>query len=128
MAIALHTPTQAPDQANAVLTRATCEAAQRLSIKGSELATILGVSPATVTRMKQQTYTLNPGSKAWELAVLLVRLYRSLDSITNGDENTARAWMHNPNEHLHGIPITLTQKVDGLSRTLAYVDAFRAPI
>lgn len=128
MAIALHAPPQDQKQASAVLTRATCEAAQRLSIKGSELSTILGVSPATITRMKQQTYTLSPESKAWELAILLVRLYRSLDSITNGDENTAKAWMRNPNEHLHGIPISLTQKVDGLSRTLAYVDAFRAPV
>jgi hypothetical protein len=71
-------------------------------------------------------YTLTPGDKAFDLAVLFVRLYRSLDAIVHGDEAVARAWLTQPNDALGGVPVALIQSVPGLVHTVAYLDARRA--
>ena len=66
--------------------------------------------------------------KPFELAVLFIRLYRSLDAIVGGDEAVARAWLRNSNTALHSRPIDLIQKVQGLLDVIHYLDARRAPI
>ena len=35
--------------------------------------------------------------KSFELALLFIRLFRSLDAIVGGDEAVARAWLRNEN-------------------------------
>ena len=47
-------------------------------------------------------YVLDSGNKAFELALLFVRLYRSLDSIVDGDDDVARSWINNDNSALRG--------------------------
>src|SRR5262245_38052133 len=49
----------APDSA-AVLGKAVLRAAERLAINGDTLARVLGVSPASASRLAAGTYTLNP--------------------------------------------------------------------
>ena len=71
--------------APAVVTKATVRAAERLALSNRLLAEVLGVSEATVSRMGAGTYQLAPASKPFELAVLFVRLFRSLDAIVGGD-------------------------------------------
>jgi uncharacterized protein (DUF2384 family) len=66
--------------------------------------------------------------RPFELAVLFIRLYRSLDAIVGGDEAVARAWLKNPNTALRNRPIDLIQKVQGLLDVIHYLDARRAPI
>jgi hypothetical protein len=61
-----------------VITKATIRAAERLAIRSNVLCKIVGVSEATVSRMRKDEYFLEPGDKAFELAVLFVRFYRSL--------------------------------------------------
>ena len=46
--------------------------------------------------MKKGDYALQAGSKPFELGVLFVRLFRSLDAIVGGDEAVASAWLANP--------------------------------
>ncbi len=65
--------------AGAVLTKASLRAAERLGLSGRQLADIVGVSEATVSRWKRGESLLEQGSKAFELAALLVRCFRSLD-------------------------------------------------
>ena len=64
-----------------VVTRAVTRAAARLTLSNRTLARILGVSEATVSRMGAGAYLLKPGDKAFELALLFLRLFRSLDAI-----------------------------------------------
>lgn len=118
---------QQPDRA-AVLSRAVFGAAERLAVNQATLAQILGVSPATVSRMANGQHTLREHSKEWELAALFVRLYRGLDAIAASDERTLRGWMWNPNGDLRAVPGTLITQVSGLVETLNYVDAARARI
>jgi transcriptional regulator with XRE-family HTH domain len=109
----------------AVLTKATLRAAARLGLTGQVLAHVLGVSPATVSRM-QGGKNLEQGSKAFELAVLFVRLYRSLDAIVGGDDAVAGAWLRNHNTALDSEPLILIQTISGLGNAIAYLDARRA--
>jgi hypothetical protein len=120
-------PVSAPDKA-AVLTKATLRAAAKLGLTNKALATVIGVSEATVSRMRSGEYTLQPGQKPFELAVLFVRLYRSLDAIVGGDDAVAGSWLKNRNTALDGEPLSLIQTVPGLMNVIQYLDARRAVV
>ena len=115
-------------EAGAVLTKAALRAAERLGLSGRQLAGIIGVSDATVSRWKRGESLLEPGTKPFELAALLVRVFRSLDAITGGDEAVARRWMGAPNSALGGRPIDRLAQVQGLVDVTTYLDARRAPL
>jgi len=118
----------APDRAAAVLTKATLKAATRLDLTNKVLATVIGVSEATVSRMLRGDYTLQHGTKPFELAVLFVRLYRSLDAIVGGDDAVAGSWLKNRNTVLDDEPLALIQTVPGLMNVIQYLDARRAVV
>jgi len=115
-----------PASESAVMTKAVLRAASRLGVSNKALAGIIGLSEASVSRMGSGTYTLAPGDKAFELAVLFVRLFRALDAIVHGDEAVARVWLRNENAALGGEPLTLIQSVPGLVHAVSYLDARRA--
>lgn len=115
--------TMKPDAA-AVLSKAIARAAERLDVSRSLLAKVLGVSPATITRLYSGEYLLDQKRKEWEFALLFVRAFRSLDSIV-GDENTARKWLNSENRGLNGRPIELIRNTEGLVRVVQYLDASR---
>lgn len=109
-----------------VLTKAVLSAATRLGLSANALSKVIGVSAPTVTRMRSGTYVLDPDSKPFELAALLVRVFRSLDAITGGEEPVLQAWMRSPNLALGDTPASALTTVTGLTRVLAYLDARRA--
>lgn len=113
---------------SAVLTKAVIRASEFLGLKRPELARAIGLSPSTLSRMYAGDYLLDEKSKNWELAALLVRLYRGLDAIMAGDERSLQAWMHNSNTELHDVPVNLIGNVAGLANVVSYVDAHRARI
>lgn len=114
-------------QAAIVLSRATVRAAEALALAQGRLARVLGLSAATTSRLAANRYTLVPDSKPWEFAVLLIRLFRSLDSIV-GNEEASRIWLHNENLALAGKPVDLIEHAEGLVRVVQYLDASRARI
>lgn len=101
-------------------------AAERLEVPNRVLAAVLGVSQATVSRMGSGAFQLDAGSKPFELAVLFLRLFRSLDAIVSGDVAVARAWLRNTNTAFGAAPITLIESVAGLVHVVAYLDDRRA--
>jgi transcriptional regulator with XRE-family HTH domain len=109
-----------------VLGKAILRAADRLGLTARTLCTVVGLSEPTVSRLKRGEFTLDRGTKPFELAVLFVRLYRSLDAIVGGDEAVARAWLRNDNTALGGKPLETIQTVPGLVDAIAYLDARRA--
>lgn len=115
-------------EAGAVLTKAALRAADRLGLSGRQLADIVGVSEATISRWKRGESLLEPGSKPFELAALLVRTFRSLDAITGGDEAVARRWLASPNTALAARPVERIAQVQGLVDVTTYLDARRAPL
>jgi len=128
------TPTRTPARraraadAALALSRATVRAGRYLEVAQSDLAQIIGVSAATLSRLAHGRWALEPGSKPWQLAALFVRLFRSLDAIVGSDDDAARAWLRSDNQALGGVPLTLIREPAGLVRTVDYLDAARARI
>jgi hypothetical protein len=109
-----------------VVTKAVLRAAERLGVTNRLLAGILGLSEATISRMGSGAYLLTPGDKPFELAVLFLRLFRSLDAIVGGDQAAARAWLQSENTALGAAPIGLIPSLAGLVNVVGYLDARRA--
>jgi transcriptional regulator with XRE-family HTH domain len=115
-----------PRADGALVTKAALRAAERLGLSNKELARILGLSESTVSRMAAGAYALSPEQKPYELALLFVRLYRSLDSIVGGDQAVAKAWLRTGNSALGDMPLARIMSIAGLTETIAYLDARRA--
>jgi hypothetical protein len=108
------------------VTKSVMRAAARLALPNRGLAAVLGLSEATVSRMGAGAYQLDPDTKPYELAVLFLRLFRSLDAIVGGDTAVARAWLRSSNTALGAAPIALIESVAGLVNVVAYLDHRRA--
>ena len=114
--------------ATEVFSRATVRAAEQLDLPQRELARVLGVSAATVSRLTAGTWRLAEGSKTWELAAAFLRLYRSLAAITGGGTDAMRAWLHSDNDALGARPAERIVSAEGLFDVVRYLDAARGRI
>ena len=113
----------APESA-LVLAKATLSAANRLGLRNRQLAEVIGTSEAFVSRLKSGK-GVDPQRKEGELALLFLRLYRSLDALVGGDDAKAREWLHAENDHVRGIPAERIRTVEGLIDVVQYLDAMR---
>ena len=122
------TPQITPAAHGRTLSRAAIRAAQLLGLTQAELAPILGVSRATVSRMAAGEYPLSDGQKSWELAALFVRLFRSLDALVGSKDEQAKAWLNSENAALGATPRELISKAEGLVCVVHYLDSVRGRI
>jgi len=113
--------------ADAVLTKALLRAAGRLGLRNRDLALILGASESSISRLGRQR-RIQAESKEGELALLFLRLYRSLDALAGGADETARSWLTAPNDHLGGVPAELIRRAEGLVDVVQYLDAMRGKL
>ncbi|HEY1334165.1 MAG TPA: antitoxin Xre-like helix-turn-helix domain-containing protein, partial [Myxococcaceae bacterium] len=88
-----------------MLSRALLRAAAALGLNGQTMARVVGVSAASWSRLAAAQRTVDPTSKEGELALLFLRLFRSLDALVGGDSEKARAWLRAPNLHLSAVPL-----------------------
>jgi hypothetical protein len=107
-----------------VLAKATLSAAARLGVRNRQLGEIIGTSEASISRLSAGR-GLDPSRKEGELALLFLRLFRSLDTLVGGDDAKARAWFHAENDHLNGVPAARVRTVEGLVDVVQYLDAMR---
>ncbi|MDO9438638.1 antitoxin Xre-like helix-turn-helix domain-containing protein [Hydrogenophaga sp.] len=119
--------TVAKPDPGAVLAKATARATQLLGLSGAALSRTIGLSEPTVSRLLNGDRPLSPASKQGELALLLVRVFRSLDALVGTDDRKRLTWMSTYNKALGGVPIQLVQTAAGLVATLNYLDGMRAP-
>ena len=122
MALTSPHPTPVPGQ---VAAKAAFRAATELGLSQRDLAEAIGVSGATVSRMKDGAYHLS--GKPLELALCLIRVFRSLDAIVGGDNASLKSWMANRNDVLGGSPRALVLTATGLVEVMQYLDSARAP-
>lgn len=111
-----------------VLAKATTRAAQFLGLTGAALSDTIGLSEPTVSRILKGSRGIDPHSKEGELALLLVRVFRSLDTLVGADDKRREVWLNSHNKALGGVPRKLLLTAEGLVSTLAYLDGMRAPI
>lgn len=117
---------QSPAADGALVTKAALRAAGRLGLSNRALSRVLGLSEASVSRMGSGTFVLTPGDKPFELAIMFIRLFRSLDAVVGGDDQAARGWMVAENVVLGGVPRDLVQTLPGLVLVVGYLDTRRA--
>jgi transcriptional regulator with XRE-family HTH domain len=127
MAVKASRSVATPDEAS-VLTKAVTRAATLLGLTQRQLADTLGLSGPTTSRLYSGKYRLSATrSKEWELGVLFVRLFRSLDALW-GHEGTARAWLETYNTALGAAPLELIRTAAGLVRVVDYLDHARGRV
>ena len=115
---------QQPDSA-LVLTKATLRAAEYLGIKGVMLGQTIGVSEATISRINSGDRIIDPLTKEGELALLLVRLYRSL---VGNQPGQGELWLNGFNHAFNASPKDLITQTEGLVRIVSYLDSMRAKV
>ena len=80
----------APDEAS-VVSKALLRAAEALGLSSAELAEIIGTSESTLSRVRNRKRGPIPlGTKEGELALLFLRVFRSLDALVGGNEAHAK--------------------------------------
>jgi len=105
-----------------VLAEATIAASEALGLSKSSLGRVIGKDRS---RLKQG---IRIDSKPGELALLLIRCYRGLYALVDGDESVMRHWMSTYNYGTVGIPSEQVETVQGLSQVLIYLDAIRGKL
>lgn len=113
---------------NRVLTSAVGRVAACWKLTNEQLGAILGLSPATASRLRSGGYELDRSAKAFELGQYLVRLFRSLDALMGSDDQASLSWLKAANLDLGGRPIDLLRSISGLTAVTNYVDDYRARV
>src|SRR5688572_22423634 len=111
-----------------VLTSALLRAADFWELSQGALAQILHVSPATVSRWFGRHSRVGAESAEGQLAKLLLRVFRSLDTLVGGQPEKAKAWLRSPNHHLGAVPQERLRTVEGLVHVAEYLDAMRGTV
>lgn len=106
--------------------KALARVAAFLDLSGTDLGEIVGLSRSSTSRFLSGHQVLRKESKSYQLALLLVRVFRSLDAISGGDERYNREWLRAENLALGGIPLNMMKRPEGLADVLAYLDSRRA--
>lgn len=103
-----------------VLGEAVLNAGAQLGLSATQVGRVIGRDRSSISRTG-----VNPQSKSGELALLLVRLFRSLFSIVDGQPTQMLHFMRTENRGTQGVPGEQIYSVDGLVGVVQYLDAMR---
>lgn len=115
-------------QEEIVLTKAICNLSKLYSFTGKELSDIIGISESSASRLNQGKKFISPYTKEGEMALLLVRIYRSLNSMVGNNHEKAKAWLNSQNSYFQNKPIEEMKSIPGLISVLNYLDAMRGKL
>jgi len=111
-----------------ILSHAVAEVARHLEINSTELGVIIGISQSSASRLMRDEISIRERTKEWELAALLVRLYRGLYSIVGSNNQLAKDWLKSRNLAFgNEAPLVVIKQASGLVHACDYIDAHRAP-
>jgi transcriptional regulator with XRE-family HTH domain len=114
------TPCQA--EMESAVRNAVCRMADRVGLRGKDLAAILGVSPSYVSKMRRATATLEMHSHRYENALLLIRTLDVLWSLLANDAAMNR-YLYSEHETLGAIPAEMMKRPEGLVDMTRYVES-----
>jgi len=104
------------------LSKALLNAGKALGLSQADVGKIIGKDRTSISR------GLAAETKAGELALLLIRCYRSLYVLVGGKEDDIKHWMHTENSHIRGVPAHQILTAQGLVHTLEYLDSLRGKV
>jgi hypothetical protein len=110
-------------QESQVLATAFLNAGKELGLSQSVLEVIIDRNRSSISRGG-----IDPETKSGELALLLIRIYRSLFVLMGGNGVHMKHWMKTPNLHTGGIPAEQMLNIQGLVKVVEYLDAMRGKV
>lgn len=108
-----------------VLTQAMLRASTLLGMERTEVAEAIGVSPQTLERYVRKTSALRRGSKQWELATMLVRIYLTGSILVDDNQALLQAWASSYNRAFNSSPREAFRTAQGLSAVYNYLHSER---
>ena len=111
-----------------VLSSAMIKIAEFWGLSNAKLGVVLGLSPATASRLRSGKSQLDPASKSFEAGQFLLRLFRGLDALMGSDDDASQRWLTAANLDLDARPLDLIDSFKGLITVCDYVDANRARV
>ncbi|NJD08838.1 MAG: DUF2384 domain-containing protein [Methylococcaceae bacterium] len=111
-----------PDPAQ-VLATAFLKAGKELGLSQAALEQTIDRNRSSISR-----YGIDPETKSGELALLLIRVYRSLFALVGGEGDHMKHWMKTANRHIGGIPAQQVLTIQGLVSVVEYLDAMRGKL
>lgn len=115
-------------QKELVLTKALLRLANFYNLTGKDLNQIIGISESTVTRLYQGKSFISPSTKEGEIALLVLRIYRGLNSLLGTHHEKATLWLNSENNYFNQKPIDRMKSVSGLVDVVNYIDAMRGKL
>jgi hypothetical protein len=106
-----------------VLATAFLKAGKELGLSQAVLEHIIDRNRSSISR-----YGIDPDTKSGELALLLIRVYRSLFALVGGEGEPMKHWMKTVNRHTGGIPAQQVCSIQGLVSVVEYLDALRGKL
>lgn len=107
-------------QKSDVLGRSLLAAADYLGMSKAEIGNIVGRDRTSITRNG-----IDPASKPGELALIFIRIYRSLFALMGGDRDNMQHFMRTENLGTHGVPSEQLHNIQGMVAVCTYLDAMR---
>ena len=103
-----------------ILAEGYLNAGKSLGFKTRDLGEILGGDRKALSRNKLDTQ-----SKSGEIAMMFIRIYRSLFVLMGGNVEQMQVWMHTRNSHTGGVPSDQVRTLVGLVTVMEYLDAMQ---
>ena len=110
---------------DALVTGALLKAADLVGLRAKELAPIIGVSESGLSRMRSGNAVLQPGTKGFELALLVLRVLRSAAALFHSDFIYVGAWLRAEHDDLTPTPLACMRSVTGLIEVADHLDYYR---
>jgi len=107
------------------LTQAVLQIVEMLGLYQAELARILRLKCGDIGQLAAARQSLEPATPAWAQALLLVRCYRSLYELQQGDGVAMRHWLRVPDAMLGGVPHLLLVDEGRLAEVVASLEGRR---
>lgn len=115
-----------PQNDSLILSAAIVQLAESWSIGSEQLASILGLPLASAIELIQGRYKLDTSGPGYKAALLLIRLFGSLDVIFGGDDPAPARWLSTFNLDLGAAPMDRMASLEGLAAVCDYLDGQRA--
>ena len=117
---------QPPDK-KVILAKTVLNAAVQLDLKSAQFARILYVHHTAINRLKKNP-VLDPASQQGELALLFLRIYSVLYTLTGGDMDWICHFINTSNGLTGGVPVEKIESSSGRVTVLQCADGIRSKI
>ena len=107
-----------------VLAKALVNLKETWGLTGVELAAIVGVDKSVISRL-DETRVFHPDKKPGQLALMLIRVYRSLGAFLGDRMALQKEWLRSEHKVFNQTPIEAMKTPEGLAPVVMYLDSMR---